>query len=347
VIATGGNLTIDRIYVKEGDFVREGDILFSFETTDIENSVASAAAQVEIARINYETAQSTGREQNLAQANSSLMQAENSYRDAQLNLQRMEALFESNAISQQQMDQARTAYQNSAAQVQLARVNNSAAATNAGQNIRSARAQYQQAQANHRNAQNNLNNRVIKAEIDGVVADIYVSGNVTLSMGERVMDIVDYSDLILEIRVDEYEIAAMTEGKVVDVHVNALSKDVSGYISKISNQATRVGDLSYFVTEIQLEDPQTLRVGLSVEVRVPNVERKGVVTVSMGAVQFDLENNPFVLVGDRNNPRQQSVQVGQNDGVIVEITEGLSEGDVVLVRRRIMRVVPGQGPVME
>lgn len=346
VTAPGGNVSVERIHVSEGDFVRVGDLLISFEATDLESGVAAASAQVEIARINLESASGHGQAQSLAQGQASLAQAETSFRDAQANLDRMRELFASGAVSRQQLEQAETAFNNANTQLELARVNNDVASTGAGQQIRVARAQYDQARANLRSAQNALNNRIIRAEVAGIVADIYVQEGITLVMGEPVIDVVDYDDLILEIRVDEYEIAAMSEGKEVLVHVNALNRDVRGRISRIANQASRIGDLSFFATEVQLEESYGLRVGLSVELRVPNVERRGVVTISMDALQFDLQNNPFVLVGDRRNPERRSVSIGENDGVIVEITEGLAEGDEVLVPRSFgggMMIRPGGG----
>ncbi|MDR2712414.1 MAG: hypothetical protein LBB91_04795, partial [Clostridiales bacterium] len=92
-----------------------------------------------------------------------------------------------------------------------------------------------------------------------------------------------------------------------------------------------VGDLSYFTAEVLLEKSADLRLGLSAEVKVPNISQLGVVTISVNALQFDVENKPFVFTGAANNPDRQKVEIGKNDGKIVEIIGGLAAGEVVLI----------------
>lgn len=337
VVYTGNNIAIEAIYVKPGDYVHADDILYSLDTTDVENNVAAAAASVELARINLEKAKGAGAAQSVTQTKIGVATAETAVHDAQANLDRTRALHEAGAATAQALEQANTAMANTQAQLTNAQAAYDAAREGSGQNAASALAQYEQAQANFNIAQNALSNRKVKAKVDGVVADVYVQENSTLYMGDRVMDVVDYSHLIVEIRIDEYEIAAVSTGKEVEVYINALEKTVQGVITKISNQAIKLGDLSYFTAEVTLEQAavqaEDLRVGLSTEVKVLNIAQLNVVTISIKALQFDIENKPFVYVGDVKKPVKQDVKIGKNDGVIVEIAEGLKSGDIVLAPR--------------
>ena len=333
VTYAGNNISIESISVKPGDYVHVGDILYTLDTTDVENNLAAAAANLELAQINLRRAQGAGGSQSVTQARIALTTAQNAVNDAQSNYDRTRILFEAEAVAAQTMEQATTALANAQAQLVNAQAAYDAAYEGSGQNAASALAQYDQAQASYNIAQNALSNRIIKAKVDGIVADVYVQENSTLYMGDRVMDVVDYDSLIVEIRVDEYEIASVSVGKEVDIYLNALEKNVSGVITRISNQARKLGDLSYFTAEVALKPSGDLRVGLSSEVRVLNVYRPGVVTISLNALQFDIENKPFVYVGTAKSPVRHDVGIGDNDGVIVEITEGLSPGDPVLVQR--------------
>ena len=333
VTYTGNNISIETIDVKPGDFVRAGDILYTLNTTDVENNLAAAAANLELAQINLQRSQGASASQSVTQARIALSTAENAVKDAQANYDRTRILFEAEAVAAQALEQATTALANAQSQLVNAQAAYDAAREGSGQSAASALAQYDQAQANYNIAQNALSNRFIKAKVDGVVADVYVQENSTLYMGDRVMDVVDYDSLIVELRVDEYEISSVSEGKEVDVHVNALEKDIRGVITKISNQARKLGDLSYFTAEVTLKQSGDLRVGLSSEVRVLNINRPGVVTISLRALQFDIENNPYVYFGTAKAPIRHDVVIGENDGVIVEIKEGLVAGETVLVPR--------------
>jgi len=345
VTYAGNNIAIETINVKPGDNVRVGDVLYTLTTTDVENNLAAAAANLELARINLQRAQGAGASQTVTQARIALSTAENAVNDAMANYDRTRALYEAGAIAAQTLEQATSALTNAQSQLTNAQAGYAATREGSGQNAASALAQYDQAQASFNIAENALSNRIITAKVDGVVADVYVQENSTLFMGERVMDVVDYDSLIVEIRVAEYEISSVAEGDIVDVYVNALERNVQGVITNISNQARRLGDLSYFTAEVALEQTGDLRVGLSTEVKVQNIAQLGVVTISMRALQFDIENNPFVYVGTERYPVRHDIRVGRNDGIIVEITEGLSAGDTILVPRNPWAGMMG-GPFM-
>ncbi|MDR2712073.1 MAG: HlyD family efflux transporter periplasmic adaptor subunit, partial [Clostridiales bacterium] len=233
VISVGSNLSLDMIYVKAGDYVQVDDVLYSLDSLDAENNVAAAAANVEIARINYEKARGVGKDQSIMQAKTALSSATITFNDAEINLERMQELFESEGISQAELEKAQTSYNNAKTQLESAQFNYDAAETQADQGVQSAKAQYDQAQANYNNALNAVENRKIKAEVEGTVSDVYAQENTTLGMGEKVMDIIDYNSLILEIRIDEYEMSAVSEGKEVDVFINALEKTITGTITNI------------------------------------------------------------------------------------------------------------------
>ena len=50
----------------------------------------------------------------------------------------------------------------------------------------------------------------------------------------------------------------------------------------------------------------------------------------MKAIQFDNENKPFVYYADEKGKVQSKpVTIGINDGITVEIKEGVSAGDII------------------
>ena len=172
----------------------------------------------------------------------------------------------------------------------------------------------------------------ITADIDGEVAAVYVEESATLMAGAQLMDLANYDDLQVTIRVDEYDLSTVSAGKEVTATINALDKDVSGTISKVSREATTLNGVSYFTASVDLESDPDLRVGMSVEVRLLNQEAKGVTTLSVKALQFDNENQPYVYVRDGDGKAvTRSVTVGINDGITAEITEGVQPGDTVLI----------------
>ena len=236
-------------------------------------------------------------------------------------------------VAQNQYQQAQNDLNSAKAGVDQAQANLNAASQPNTQNVQSTLAQLNQAKANLQSVQQQIDSRTIKAAISGTVADIYTTANSPIKMGDSIMDVVDYDSLMIDVKIDEYDIANIKIGDSVDVYVNSLEKNIMGTVTKIANQATTVGDLSYFDTEISLNKEDDLRVGISAEVRIVKGQNLGAVTISMAAVQFDVDNKPYVLMGDIKSPTKKYVTIGENDGKIIAITDGLAEGDVVYVPR--------------
>lgn len=176
----------------------------------------------------------------------------------------------------------------------------------------------------------------IKAEIDGEVTKLYVEESSPVAAGSQLIDLVNYDDLQVTVKVDEYDVKALQEGKQVTVSIGALDdKEVSGTISKVSRQAVVANGLSYFTASVDLEQDPDILVGMSAEVEMVNQQVSGVVTLDMEALQFDAYNHPYVYYrNEQGKVDTKTVEVGINDGNTVEMTEGLQEEETVLVPQK-------------
>ncbi|SNS28743.1 HlyD family secretion protein [Anaerovirgula multivorans] len=174
----------------------------------------------------------------------------------------------------------------------------------------------------------------IKAKIDGQVGEVLIEESATLMAGANMVTLTDYSDLQVVIKVDEYDIASLSPGQEVTVLVNALGEEITGEIAKVSKEATSVNDIAYFTASIDLEDHSELLMGMSTEVSILSQSAPNATTLSMKALQFDHQNQPFVYYRDNSDKVvTKAVKVGINDGNTVEILEGVKIGEVVLIPR--------------
>ena len=331
-IFSKSGLSINKLYVKEGDRVKTGDLLFELDNGTISSNLEQAKANVNIARINYEKALGTGKSQQLEQVSSALSSAQLAFDNAADNLDKVKGLFDAGGISEAELDQAQTGYDNARIALESAQKNYSFAEEAAGQNIRIAEEQLNQAKASYSLLEEQLEDTRVYAEVNGEVAEIYAEENDSLNMGAKIMDLVNYDALEVTIKVDEYELSTVTEGKEVSDGLNALNKEIGGKVSDISREALVVNDVSYFPTTIALDRDGDLRVGMSVEVRILNQNEKNAVTITMKALQFDNENKPYVYYRDQEGKvRTRQVSVGVNDGNIVQILDGVKTGETILV----------------
>jgi multidrug resistance efflux pump len=262
--AAGMALTVTEIYVSEGGAVHKGDVLFAFDDSDVAAQIALADAGVAVAQANLEKAELAVSGGVIA-ARAAFDIAAAALNDAESNLDRMAALYEEGAIPQVQYEQAESAFV--AARGQYAQAENTYenADAQSRQNLNAAKAQLLQAQASADAAESAASKRRVLAETDGTVADVWIHEGTTPAIGQKIMDVIDYSRLILEVPVDQFEIEKFTAGEPLPVYVNPLDLTVAGTVGKISNQAIRTGELSNFIVTIYLERNDQLKIGMMAE----------------------------------------------------------------------------------
>ncbi|MFH5836274.1 HlyD family efflux transporter periplasmic adaptor subunit [Proteiniclasticum sp. C24MP] len=134
-----------------------------------------------------------------------------------------------------------------------------------------------------------------KSGIEGEITEVFVKENESVSPGTKLVSIVDYSALEVVVKVDEFELDAVTEGKEVVVRVNALNKDYKGTVESLSKEGTVMNGVTYFMAVVQLDYDDALKVGMSTEVTLLKEEVKGAVTLPMTAIKFHDDNTPYVL----------------------------------------------------
>lgn len=187
----------------------------------------------------------------------------------------------------------------------------------------------------------------IKSKIAGEVSSIYAEENAQLMPGAKLIDIVDYSDLRLKVQVDEYDLSAVSKDKDASVTIHSLKKEVSGKITDVSKEGEYTNGVTNFTATISLAKDSSLRVGMSAEAKVLNQSVSNVVLLPMSAIQFDANNNPYVLLKDSNNlPKTVGITLGINDGVHAEIKSGVTTNDTVLVPPTVQATGFGSGAQM-
>ena len=147
------------------------------------------------------------------------------------------------------------------------------------------------------------------------------------------MEIVDYNELELKVKIDEYDLNSIELGAEVEVIVNALDKTIKGKVVEISKQGVYMNGVTFFDTTIAIESEESIRVGMSAEAKVLNEEAKNTLILPMKAIEFRNDNTPYVNIKKDENVEEQEIEIGITDGINVEIKAGLEVGDKVFIPR--------------
>ncbi|MCC8042375.1 MAG: HlyD family efflux transporter periplasmic adaptor subunit [Oscillospiraceae bacterium] len=178
-----------------------------------------------------------------------------------------------------------------------------------------------------------LEDCTIIAPASGIIDTLFIDLGSYTVQSQTVAVITDYDDLKVSVKIDEYDIENVNIGDTVSVYVNALDETVDGTVTDISRSAISTGGVSYFTADVSIDDMGKVKAGMSVEVKRVTVDLKDAVSISMDALQYEDDNTSYVLVSagsGRGEPEKKYITVGSSDGTYIEVTEGLSEGDVIL-----------------
>lgn len=171
----------------------------------------------------------------------------------------------------------------------------------------------------------------IEADISGEVARIEVEEDAQINPGTEILEIVDYNELELKVRVDEYDLNSIDIDTPVEITVNALDKTFKGKIVEISKQGIYMNGITFFETVISIEGEENIRVGMSAEAKVLDKESKNTAILPMKALKFRDNNTPYVNIKNEEKLEEIEIELGITDGVNVEVKSGLKIGDNVFI----------------
>lgn len=172
----------------------------------------------------------------------------------------------------------------------------------------------------------------VQADMAGEVTGLYIEEGSVVSAGETTAQIIDMSSLEVELKVDEYDVAAVTPGMPVQISVLATGGQFTGSVTALDKNGTASGDLSYYTAVVALESGEGVYPGMQISAKILREKAENAVLLRQDAIQFDEYNKPYVYMrgADGKEVVQVGVSVGASDGIYCEITDGLKTGDTVL-----------------
>lgn len=174
------------------------------------------------------------------------------------------------------------------------------------------------------------NGEIIKADFDGEVNDITVEEGDEVTANTSLIQIVDFQNLQVSIRVDEYSVSSVSVGQKCNVTVTALNQTFESVISHINRIPSGGNSTAYYTVTAEFSGSEDVLPGMQVTVVIPEEEAADAVILSRDALSFGPQNNAYVLMQNEEGEMQQTfVQTGVDNDNYVQIVSGLQEGDTV------------------
>ncbi|HXG02583.1 MAG TPA: efflux RND transporter periplasmic adaptor subunit [Candidatus Binatia bacterium] len=359
------------VLVKEGDLVRVGQPVILFDDDEAkaqrrlaEARLATARADVrraeraaEAARARWKEVKSEARPQEIERARAEVEQARRRSENAHRERDRARELFERGLIAQAQFEAAATEAAVRQAQVRAAeealnlvlagpRAETVAAAwaqvREAEAELQRVRAAVAQAEAELDHATALVKNTVVESTVDGRVTYKLVEPGAAVDIGIPLMILAAGDTVMVRAEVDETDAGKLDLGLPVEITADAYPGRVfRGRITEIGQSVgkrkirpdspVKIQDMKVLETKIEVEDGGgPLKLGMTVDVRVIVARRDRVPVIPAAVVPADARVATVRVLGARGLEERRA-RLGARDDAHVEVVDGLSVGERVLV----------------
>jgi HlyD family secretion protein len=287
---------ITRLFVKEGDRVRKGQMLAQLENVQSAADVNATRAALEAAQTDAIAADAA-----LKTALADLNRAKADAERMKLDWDRAQGLYQDALIAKSEYDSRKNAWESADAGLAQAQ----ARIAQAKAQKESADRRVAQARANLTRVSDVLQKTAYEAPFDGTITNLPVREGETVvigiqnSPGSTLMSIADMSVITAEVQVDETDIVNVKLGQPADVTIDAIpKKSFPGVVTEIGNnaivrstglatsqQTTASQEAKDFKVVVTLQNPpDNLRPGLSATAKITTATRSNALTVPIQAL---------------------------------------------------------------
>lgn len=288
---------IAEVYKEAGQTVKEGEVIAKVKVIPELGTLNAAESRVRLAKMNG--------------------------KQAEIDLERMEKLYQGKLVSNEEYEKTLLAAKQAREELQAAKDNLEIVKEGITKNSAS------------------FSSTLIRSTITGLILDVPIKvGNSvimsnTFNDGTTIATVADMSDLIFRGNVDETEVGRIREGIPVKITLGALQNmKFDAVLEYISPKSTENNGANQFEIKaaIDVPDSVTIRSGYSANAEMELQHVDGALTVPESAVEFSGDSTfIYVLtdsVPDQKFKRQQIV-TGISNGIDTEVKQGLKSGDKV------------------
>lgn len=320
--------TVKRLYIKEGDPVRRGQLLLQLDDADLRSQAARAQAQMKAAQANQADLTAGGTHEEVLTLDSDLFKARNLRDYDQRNLEALKRLQQQGAASEGEVKQAEDQLRR--AETDLTLLEQKRKDRYSPPEVAKVQAQGAEAQAAYEAAEESLQKSSVRAPFDGIVYSLPVKQGAYVQTGDLLLQVGDLSQMLVRTFVDEPDIGRLSDGQKIEVIWDAVPGRIwNGKVSTIPSTVKLHGSRNVGeVTCTVANGDGRLLPNVNVGVTIITAEDNNVLTLLREAVHMD-DTKPYVYQVVNEKLKRQNVEVSLQNLTRVEITGGLPDDAIV------------------
>jgi HlyD family secretion protein len=316
--------TVKKLYVKEGEHVRKGQLLAELDDAPARSDAARAQARIRAAESDLSAIGAGGNREEVLTLESQLTKARTERDAAQQNLDALQRLQQQGAASSAEVLNAQNRLARANADLTLAEQKQKSRYSSP--EIARVEAEKSEAEAAYAAAEDTLNQLNIHAPFEGTVYSLPVLQGTYIGAGELVLEVADLSHVRIRAFVDEPDVGRLTPGNNIHITWDAIrnriwESTVTAVPTVIKQHGTRnVGEITFVVDNHDLKLLPNVNVG----VIVITSEHRDVLAVPREAIHME-NGQAYVYEIVNDELRRRDVQTAISNLTLVEVASGLVE----------------------
>ncbi len=325
---------VEKLFVKQGDFVRAGQLIAIIEHEEIKRQVErynsdyrQALANLEKIKLTYpEKIQSQKR--NIFALQSELSQIERESK-------RLEALHKEGLISKTEWERIERDREVKTYQLEAQKAQLKALELEYEKELERAKAQVESIKNQLEEAKVRLNYAFIYSPIEGYVSEVTTQQGETVVAGLNAptfITVVNLSRLEVQCYIDETDIGKIKPGFEATFKVDSFpDKTFKAKVRTIYPGAIIRNNVVFYITVLDILEPYEayLRPEMTAQVTILAGKKEGVLIIPSSALKIDKNGKHFVYVKKGEKWEKKYIKTGWESRGKIEVLEGLSEGEVI------------------
>ncbi|MFH1551908.1 MAG: efflux RND transporter periplasmic adaptor subunit [bacterium] len=201
--------------------------------------------------------------------------------------------------------------------------------------INLAQAQVRQAQANLWQVQARLDKMTLCAPVSGIITVIEKEQGEMAFASSPIISMISSNHFQIEANVSETEISKLELSDKVEMTLDALGPDEKfvGQVIKINPAETVVSGVIYYkITSVFDTEDKRIKSGMTVNLDIQTDKKENVLYLPYYTIK-EKDGQKYVQILEDEVLKEKIIKVGLQGETMVEIIEGLSEGDKVAVEK--------------
>lgn len=182
-----------------------------------------------------------------------------------------------------------------------------------------------------------INGNGVLAQYSGVITSVELKEGDSIATGSALVKLYDMEDVTMSVTVDEKDMDDISLGSEANINFTAYpEKTFTAQVSKISDASTDSdGNVIYDVTVTVQGDVSGLFQGMTGDITFVTSRSEETLYIYKRAVITENEKNYVKIRDDEGKVIKKEITAGFTDGTYIQVMEGLSEGDVVLIESKV------------